>query len=71
MRFAHWKLARLAYHLTKPFVKTVPRKIRATSSDPDFVEFLRNIWTQEDLNLFMITNIGTAYIGKKKDSHYT
>ena len=42
VRFAHWKLARLAYHLTKPFVKTVPRKIRATSSDPDFVEFLKN-----------------------------
>lgn len=42
VRFACWKPAKVAYYLIRPFVRTVPNRIRATSSESDFVEFLRN-----------------------------
>ncbi|MDM8551074.1 MFS transporter [Desulfobacterales bacterium HSG2] len=42
VRFACWMPAKAGYYLIRPFVRTVPSRIRASSSNPDFVEFLKN-----------------------------
>jgi len=39
---AYWRLSILGYHLAKPFVKTIPRKNIKNSSDPTFLDFIKN-----------------------------
>ena len=39
---AHWKISKLGYYIVKPFFKTIPRRPRKNSSDPDFLKFMKN-----------------------------
>ena len=39
---AHWEKSKIGYFLTKPFFKTLPRIFRKNSSDPNFIEFIKN-----------------------------
>lgn len=41
VRFPHWELSKAAYCMINPFAKTLPRKIPESSSDPEFIEFLK------------------------------
>lgn len=39
---SHWRLSTFGWRLARPFVKTLPRKNRRNSSDPDFLNFVKN-----------------------------
>ena len=36
-----WRLSRLLHRILRPFVKTMPRRFAANSSDPEYLEFIR------------------------------
>ncbi|MEN8257544.1 MAG: alpha/beta hydrolase [Thermodesulfobacteriota bacterium] len=42
VHFRPWQSTRLIYLLTRPFTKTLPRKQRRNSSDPEFLNFVKN-----------------------------
>jgi len=42
VHFTSWNMTKVGYFITKPFVKTLPRKFRKNSSDPVFIEKYRN-----------------------------
>jgi alpha-beta hydrolase superfamily lysophospholipase len=42
IRHAYWHMSQFHYHLLKPFVQNFPRPFRTNSSDPRFLQFLRN-----------------------------
>lgn len=39
---AHWNISKTVYNFAKLFTRNLPRQHKVTSSDPDFIEFVKN-----------------------------